>query len=144
MPISGDDFSRRYSIVADTRRQGSDDEKEAIVAEASFPGANVSAVARGHGIKSSLLFRWRRKARENGRSRRNEPASLPVAIAVPPENTDAPVEGIVSREPQINAPIHNYDDNRIEIELGNGRRIRVGADVDIEALKRILALLEAP
>jgi hypothetical protein len=30
----------------------------------------------------------------------------------------------------------------IEIELANGRRIRVGADIDAAALKRIIALLE--
>ncbi len=60
MPISGDGFSRRYSVVAETRRRWSAEEKRGIVAEAAQPCANVSAVARRHGIKPSLLFRWRR------------------------------------------------------------------------------------
>jgi Transposase len=57
VPMSGDNFSRRYSIVAETRRKWSDTEKQAIVAQAAQPGANISAVARRHGIKPSLLFR---------------------------------------------------------------------------------------
>jgi transposase len=89
------------------------------------------------------LFRWRRKARESGRSRPSEPAFLPLAIAAPPEKTDAPVEEIASSEPpQSKAPADNSEDNRIEIELANGRRIRVGAGVDTGALRRILALLD--
>jgi transposase len=141
--MSGDSFARRYSIVADTRRRWSDDEKEAIVAEAAFPGANVSAVARRHGIKPSLLFRWRRKAREGGRSRRSAPAFLPVAIAAAPQESDVPVEDApVNEPPQSDAPAHCSDANRIEIELGKGWRVRVGADVDMGTLKRIIALLE--
>ena len=33
-------------------------------------------------------------------------------------------------------------DNRIEIELGNGRLVRVGAGVDQNALKRVLDVLD--
>jgi hypothetical protein len=36
---------------------------------------------------------------------------------------------------------HGPGDSRIEIELANGQRVRVGADVDTGALKRILDLL---
>jgi len=141
--MSGDSFTRSYSVVADTWRRWSDEEKAAIVAEAAFPGANVSAVARRHGIKPSLLFRWRRKAREAGRTRRGEPAFLPVAIATRPEATEASVEELPTNEPpQPGPPANRAPDKRIEIELANGRRIKVGADFDIGALKRILDLLE--
>jgi len=143
VPISGDSFTRSYSVVADTRRRWSDEEKEAIVAEAALPGANVSAVARRHGIKPSLLFRWRRKAREVGRSRRGEPAFLPVALAPRLEATEASVEEPATNEPpQPGPPANRAHDKRIEIELANGRRIKVGADFDVGALKRILDLLE--
>jgi transposase len=81
--MSGDNISRRYSIVAETRRKWSDTEKQAIVAEAAQPGANISAVARRHGIKPSLLFRWRRLAREAQPSSA-APAFLPVTLALPP------------------------------------------------------------
>jgi transposase len=141
--MSGDSFTRSYSVVADTRRRWSDEEKEAIVAEAAFPGANISAVARRHGLKPSLLFRWRRKAREAGRTSRGEPAFLPVALAPPPQATEAPVEEPATNEPPHPDPPANCAlDKRIEIELANGRRIKVGTDFDIGALKRLLDLLE--
>ena len=82
MSMSGDNFRRHYAIVADARRRWSEEEKQAIVAEAAFPGANVSAIARRHGMKPSLLFRWRRKAREGGEMHGREAAFLPVAVTV--------------------------------------------------------------
>jgi transposase len=62
--MSGGNFARRYSVVTETRRRWSEAEKRAVVAEADWPGVNISAVARRHGIKPSLLFRWRRLARD--------------------------------------------------------------------------------
>jgi hypothetical protein len=35
-------------------------------------------------------------------------------------------------------------DNRIEIELGNGRLVRVGTGIDTDVLKRIIDLLDRP
>lgn len=43
------------------RRTFSDQEKMAILADASDPNANVSEVARKHKISPSLLFAWRNK-----------------------------------------------------------------------------------
>jgi transposase len=62
--MSGDNFPHQYSVIADTRRRWSEAEKEAIIGEALQPGVNVSAVARRHGIKPSLLFRWRKMAQK--------------------------------------------------------------------------------
>jgi transposase len=131
VPISGDGFSRRYSVVADTPRRWSEEEKQAIVAEAAQPCANVSAVARRHGIKPSLLFRW--MARDEGNAKAAGPAFLPVALAAPPANGDA-------AGPAGNA--ESPADSRIEIELENGRRVRVGAGADTGLLSRILDLLD--
>ena len=41
-------------------------EKERIVGEIFLPGANVSAIARSHGLDPSQLFAWRRKALASG------------------------------------------------------------------------------
>lgn len=46
------------------RRRWSSQEKLAIVEESELPGMSVSAVARKHGVSPSLLFTWRRLARE--------------------------------------------------------------------------------
>jgi transposase len=146
--ISRDNFSRRYSVVAETRRQWSDAEKQAIIAEAARPGANISAVARRHGIRPNLLFRWRRLARE-GQACRSTAVFVPVTVSPPPEGAEASA-------PQA-APVTSSDvrptypsgeagqtDDRIEIELGNGRLVRVGAGVDTGALKRVLDVLDRP
>ena len=46
------------------RRRWSSREKLAIVEESELPEMSVSAVARTHGVSPSLLFTWRRLARE--------------------------------------------------------------------------------
>jgi len=109
---------RRLELIsgAGRRRQWSADDKARILLESLEPGANVSEVARRHGMSPQQLFGWRRQARDEqapsasgrrrgrGRPRRgnNElqpasdaPAFAPVVIAVasssasPPPPTDA-------------------------------------------------------
>ena len=41
-------------------------EKAQITAESFEPGANVSAIARRHGVSLGLLHYWRRTARDRG------------------------------------------------------------------------------
>ena len=148
MPMSGDNFPRRYSVFAETRRKWSDTEKQAIVAEAAQPGANISAVARRHGIKPSLLFRWRRQVRE-APAHSAARAFMPVTLALPPACSE-PVAPEASPSPGSRLPAARSaaeeagHDDRIEIELGNGRLVRVGAGVSTDALKHIIDLLDRP
>jgi transposase len=145
--MSGDNFSRRYSVVADLRRRWNDAEKQTIVAEAARPGVNVSAVARRHGIKPSLLFRWRRMAKE---AQAHTPASrfVPVTLSLPPAAKTPAADTLPAACPDTPPPRPDAGparrDDRIEIELGNGRLVRISADVDTDALKRILDLLDRP
>jgi transposase len=137
--MSGDNFSRRYSVVAEARRQWSEAEKQAIVAEAERPGVNISAVARRHGIKPSLLFRWRRLARDA----QDEPSTafMPVTLALPAAETPAlEVAAEADALPVSPPPAASREpaEHRIEIALGNGRVVRVGAGVDVDSLRRIL------
>lgn len=66
--MSGD---RTFQVLdvspARTRRTWSRAAKEMIIAEASLPGANVSAVARAHGASVQQVFRWRREAQKAAR-----------------------------------------------------------------------------
>jgi transposase len=134
MPVdmSGTNFSHRYAVVADTRRRWSEDEKQAIIAEVLQPGVNVSAVARRHGIKPSLLFRWRKLAKNEAKP--TAPAFLPVSVSTPTKSGDTICDHTTSEAPAA--------DNRIEIELLNGRRVRVGPGADMGALKRILDIAD--
>ncbi len=142
--MSGDNFSRRYAIVAETRRRWSDADKQAIIAEAARPDANISAVARRHGIKPSLLFRWRRMARE-AEPRGSGAIFVPVTLALAPASAAPAPEGaptICSDAPSCPSTDTARIDDRIEIELGNGRLVRVGSGIDTGALKRILTVLD--
>jgi transposase len=130
--MSGANFAHRYSV--DTRRRWSEDEKQVIVAEALQPGVNVSALARRHGIKPSLLFRWRKLAKSDAKPE-PAPAFLPVSLTAPAKSGDTTICDRTTSE----APAA---DNRIEIELANGRRVRVGPGADMGALKRILDIAD--
>jgi transposase len=146
--MSGDNFFRRYSVVAETRRRWSEAEKQSIIAEAERPDANISAVARRHGIKPSLLFRWRRLARE-AQACSPAPAFVPVTLTLPPVYTETAAP---ENSPTINSnmvPVRSgaerpTRDDRVEIELGNGRLVRVGTGIDTDVLKRIIDLLDRP
>lgn len=119
------------------RRRWSQDDKVRIVEETLAPGAKVTEVARRNGVAASVVFTWRRQART---VERIGPCFAPVQIA-------AAVMG------EDNAKLQSEDDRRmrslstarnglIEIDLGNRRRIRVDAQVDPEALARVLDVLE--
>lgn len=137
MGMSGDRPSRRYDVVADTRRRWSEDEKRAIVEEASGACTNVSAVARRHGMKPSLLFRWKR---DIGTSAPEPTAFVPLALAAPEPVSIAGSHVASLADAERAGPAVPRSD--IEIELANGRRVRVGAKADLAALKRIIAILE--
>ena len=115
------------------RRQWSDDEKARIVEETRVPGAKVAAVARRNAVSASLVFGWRRLARE-GLLGRGLPALMPVGIVAPGSTLPTPVSSVAPR-PKRSAGL-------IEIELFQGRRLRVGRDVDGDALRRVLDALD--
>ena len=138
MGMSGDNPSREFSIVAETRRRWSEAEKAAIVAEASGPCTNVSAVARRHGIKPPLLFRWM-KERAVALAHANPTSFMPVVVSQ--MTKPGPAGSVTSEQVARSAPSSGACET-IEISLRNGRRVRVGVDIDGQALKRIIDLLE--
>ena len=100
-------------------------EKEQLVAQTCEPGMSVSLVARRRGVDPRLLFRWRRQLLT--------PAAPPPIFA-PVEVADTvPVPSITPS-----------GGGMIEIELAGGRLLRVGRDVDAEALRRVVNVLERP
>jgi transposase len=108
-------------------------ERRQIVAESKT--APVSMVARRHGIAVSLVFRWRRQAGLPGKRagvKKADAVFVPVMLAAPPA-PEAPLE-----TPRVQAP----DRGLIEIELAGGRRVRLSGPVDVQALKRVIAVLE--
>lgn len=62
------------------RRRWSADAKARVLSEALVPGANVSAVARRHGLKPQQVFTWRRQALRSGAIEALTPLSEPPAF----------------------------------------------------------------
>ena len=119
------------------RRRWSYEEKVRLVEETLLPGVTVSEVARRRGVAKSLLFAWRRQAREG---RLGGPEAAPLLVPVRIAATEAavpPVNPVPTPPARPRRPA-----GLIEIELGNGRQVRVGRDVDGEALRRVLDVLE--
>ncbi len=112
------DSFRRVEVITGVgrRRRWTDEEKAWIVAESLDPASTVSAVARRYGLHASQLFVWRQQLAAS--AARDAPGFVPVLV------TD---EGIAPAGPG----------GRIEIALGSAV-VRVGADVDAAALRRVL------
>jgi transposase len=128
--MSGHEASRRsFDYVATTRRRWSKSQKEAILAEVDAAGGSVSEIARRHGLHTSLLFRWRR----DFGTKLAAPSSSHPPLAFVPLVLPAPMESA--------APMPKTD--KVEIVLNSGRTVRIDADIDVVALRRLIAALEA-
>jgi transposase len=122
-------------LGAERRRRWSYDEKVRLLEETLQAGETVCGVARRHGLAQSLLFTWRRQARQGRLGGETVPALVPVEIASTPAPT-FPCEP----QPLSSPPGQPARAGIIEIELG-GCRVRVDRDVDTGALQRVLELL---
>jgi transposase-like protein len=83
-------------------------------------------VARRHVLRTSLLFRWRRDLTKRTRAASASPEQSFLPVRLPP-----PVPQAAARS------------GTIEVVLASGRTLRVGADVDVAVLMRIVEALEA-
>ena len=141
--------------VGERRRTRSLDERKRIVEEALAPGASVAAVARRHGLNANLVFKWIRRSREGWRDRRRDPANeKPVVVAPPERNGPAfvPVKLLALDAPSApppselmakaaRQPRRGERRGAMEISLPNGAKVSLNADVDAEALRRVLLAL---
>ncbi len=117
---------QRIEVItrSERRRRWSLEEKQAIVAESLTPHASMMAIARKHGIGTGQLYGWRHQLLGN---RAGEAARF------------ARVE--LSREPHRLAGPVAQPSGLIEIVLSRDITVRVDAQVDEPALRRVLAAL---
>ena len=125
--LSGRERRRRWSVT----------EKLRIVAETHEPGARISGVAARHGVCESLVFTWRRQVREGVLAAPEMAAFMPVRMFEPLE----PATAAMAHPPSQASASPRPSSGLIEIELGNGRQVRVGSDVNLAALRRVLMAL---
>ena len=106
--------------------------KREIVAATLQPGASVSIVARQYNVNANQVFSWRRRYGE---------ASKPVT-APPSASGLVPVMIVPGSENVIGTSSTTLSTaETIEIEVAGDCRVRVGADFDARALKRVLDIL---
>jgi transposase len=122
--ITGRERRRRWSVA----------DKLRILAECDAPGVQVAEVAARHGIYRSLVFQWRRQARDGLLVAEPTPEFVPVRVA-DADRRDEPLP-----EPEATPP-PSRKAAAIEIELPDGIRLRVGEEVGLVALRRVLAAL---
>jgi len=119
------DSFRRIEVITGVgrRRRWTDEDKARIVAESLDPATTSSAVARRYGLHASQLFVWRQQLQRSASSAETigGPGFVPVLTA---EDGPAPAEAA----------------GRMEIALGPAV-VRVGADVDATALRRVLEVV---
>ena len=123
-------------VRSERRRRWSDGDKLAIVRETLAPGAVAQVVADRHGIGTGLLYTWRKQMLRAAMTGFAAVEIRPEALAAPQVADDraAPVVEVPPKPPAMpSLP------SLIEVELPTGVRLRVGADVDGPALRRVLA-----
>ncbi len=119
----------------DRRRVWTLEQKREIVAESLESALTPTEVARKHGISSGLLYGWRQKLLNGQRTHlRQQPPSFAEVEIAPTHSDRANPEpsssDVLSRPPGL-----------IEILLPRNVTLRVDAQVDGPALRRVLAAL---
>jgi transposase len=107
------------------RRRWTTEQKQTIAAQSLVPGVSPTDIARLHGISTGQLYTWRHalKAAQPGAAiGRFARVEVAPRLVVPPD--------IPARPPGL-----------IEIALSDGTTVRIAADIDPRALRRVLAAL---
>ena len=108
------------------RREWTDEEKLAIIAESCQEGAVISDVARRHGLRPQQLFTWRNGLRKREAARRLCGGASGGMPAVAPVETPAVIAGAC----------------QFEIVLGHAT-ISLHGSVDGKALATVLSAVKA-
>jgi transposase len=112
------------------RRSWTLEQKREIVSESLGPELTPTEVARKHGISTGQIYTWRRQLLNGRRT-----ALLQTPRFAPVELT--PSAASMSPAPPAPTPAPGS----IEIVLPGGVSVRVNADVDSRALRRVLGAL---
>jgi transposase len=121
------------------RRVWSLEQKREIVAESLGPELTPTEVARKHGISSGLLYNWRRQVL--GERMALASRALPgfTQVEIEPARGGLTAERLASTPP--GPVVSSRLSGLIEVVLPGGVTLRVDAEVDEKALRRVLAAL---
>jgi transposase len=119
------------------RRRWSAEEKLRIVAETEQPGSGIAEIARRYEISRGLLWNWRSQVRRGVL----RPDVLPVFLPVQTIREPANGNGVGHVEPSSTRSTEQAGDGKIEITLPDGTSIKVGHDVGLATLRRVMTVL---
>jgi transposase len=121
----------RIEIVGDRRRARSDEFRAAIVAQSLGPDTRIQELARRNGICASLIYQWRRERAVSAASVQLVPGRIAAEVGAGTAALPSP-----RAEPDVIGRVGS-----IEIEFAGGERVRVGYDVSLVALRRVISAL---
>jgi transposase len=128
-------------IQTGSRRRWTVQEKLRIVAESFGAPRAVSATARRYGLSSAQLFNWRRLAREGKLAIEDGAAGFVPAFVVADETAGEAAKPALGTKAPCSGPEGSVR-GRMIIVLADGQRVIVDSNVDADALRRVLAVLE--
>lgn len=130
--------TERIEVITrgERRRAWTPEQKREIVAESLAPGLTAAEVARKHGISTGLLYTWRQRllAGPNAVITRAAPRLAEVELAAAPPPAEHCPTSVTAAGPR--------PEGLIEIILPGGVLVRVDAEVDARALRRVLSALQ--
>ena len=127
--ITGVERRRRWSLA----------EKLRIVAEMEQPGGpGINELARRYDVSRGLLWNWRSQVRRGVLKPEHPPVFLPAqTIGEPINSHDA--NHVLSSSATRTDPAAS--DGKIEITLPDGTSVKVGQDVGLVTLRRVMTVL---
>jgi Transposase len=120
------------------RRRWTLEEKLRIVAETEQSGGGIAEIARRYEISRGLLWNWRSQVRRGALRPEPPPVFLPVRTISEPANGNGTKHVGASSG---NAPDLAVSDGKIEITLPDGTSVKVGHDVGMVTLRRVMSVL---
>jgi len=135
--------SQRIELITrgERRRRWSVEQKREIAAESLEAGISPITVARRYGISSGQLYTWRRQLLEGSLGTSAQPVARFARVDVMAMPTDPGPAPRSSPQPTPTPNSVNHPDGMIEIALPGGVSVRVDAQGDSGALRRVLAVL---
>jgi transposase-like protein len=135
--------NRRIELITgrERRRRWTAEQKREIAAESLRPGISPVMVARRYGISSGLLYTWRQQllCGALGVVADTKPRFVRVDVVAGPSQLEGATPRALELGPSA-TPTAELD-GKIEIMLSGGAKVRVDAQVNEDALRRVLAAL---
>jgi transposase len=131
-------------VGPERRRRWSAEEKARIVAEATMPDARVADLARRHGVSRSLIYTWRREARQGLAGDGVGPALPELVPVVVSSASSEPTSREAAREKgRLRTNGAMKSDGAIEIVLPGEVRMTVHGRVEERTLRAVLGALRS-